>query len=184
MKPVTLKIKAFISYKDEQIIDFTRFTQGLFLIEGDIGAGKTTIFDAMSFALYGAASGSERDESTGILHCNQISKKEDTVVDLTFIQSGKEYRAVRKIHFSKVRGTVDEYGDPKVQAFLYKQGELITEGASKVTSKVIEIIGLNKAQFRQIVMLAQGEFKEFLKADSDQKYEILKRIFDTNEFER
>lgn len=184
MKPVTLKIKAFISYKDEQIIDFTRFTQGLFLIEGDIGAGKTTIFDAMSFALYGAASGSERDESTGILHCNQISKKEDTVVDLTFIQSGKEYRAVRKIHFSKVRGTVDEYGDPKVQAFLYKQGELITEGASKVTSKVIEIIGLNKAQFRQIVMLAQGEFKEFLKADSDQKYEILKRIFDTNEYER
>lgn len=74
MRPIELKIKGFISYKDEQVIDFTRFNQGIFLIEGDIGAGKTTIFDAMSFALYGEASGSDRGDSKEtieILHCNQ-----------------------------------------------------------------------------------------------------------------
>ncbi len=186
MKPVRLKIKGFLSYKEEQTIDFTGFTQGLFLIEGDIGAGKTTIFDAICFALYGEASGSERNSGNmlDILRCNQLPKNEDTVVELTFVQSGKEYRVNRTIHFAKSRKNEGEYGSAKQTAVLYGDAGQVEGNPSNVTKKIEEIIGLNKAQFGKIVMLAQGEFKEFLTASSDQKYDILKRIFETEEYEK
>lgn len=187
MRPIELKIKGFISYKDEQVIDFTRFNQGIFLIEGDIGAGKTTIFDAMSFALYGEASGSDRGDSKEtieILHCNQSPKSEDTVVELTFSQSGKTYKVERRIHFPKSRIAEGGYGKATVKANLYEGKELLVSDAGKVTAKVNEIIGLNKDQFKKIIMLPQGEFKEFLTAPSGQKYEILKKIFDSSIYER
>ena len=117
MRPLRLRMKAFISYRDEQTIDFTRFTDGLFLVEGDIGAGKTTIFDAVSFALFGEASGDGR--KTDDLHCNLVSKGTDTEVELTFSQSGNEYRVERKIRYTLTRGTTDDYKDPKQNVVLY-----------------------------------------------------------------
>jgi exonuclease SbcC len=156
MRPIELKIKGFISYKDEQVIDFTRFNQGIFLIEGDIGAGKTTIFDAMSFALYGEASGSDRGDSKEtieILHCNQLPKSEDTVVELTFSQSGKTYKVERRIHFPKSRIAEGGYGKATVKANLYEGKELLVSDAGKVTAKINEIIGLTKDQFKKIIML-------------------------------
>ncbi|SCW52415.1 DNA repair exonuclease SbcCD ATPase subunit [Ruminococcaceae bacterium YRB3002] len=186
MRPLKLRMKAFISYKDEQTIDFTQFDKGLFIIDGDIGAGKTTIFDAISFALFGEASGSDRKSDYEVLHCNLVPKSVDTEVEFLFSQSGKEYRIVRTIHFPKKRGTENEYqkGEPD-GAWIYDPDCIDPiKGPSKVTDRVNEIIGLNKDQFSKIIMLAQGEFKEFLKSGTDKKYEILKKIFDTSVYER
>ena len=102
MKPVTLKMKAFGSYAEEAVVDFDKFKNEPFLITGDTGAGKTTIFDAIVFALYGEFSGSERDKAA-MMHCDFVSKSVDTEVELKFEQSGKEYTAKRTIHFVKTR---------------------------------------------------------------------------------
>ena len=103
MKPVLLKMKAFGSYAKETEVDFTKLNSGLFLITGDTGAGKTTIFDAMVYALYGEASGDERDGY--MLHSDYVPKSEDTVVSLEFIHNGKTYKVEREIHFPKNQKT-------------------------------------------------------------------------------
>lgn len=182
MKPKRLRMKAFISYREEQEIDFTRFTDGLFLVEGDIGAGKTTIFDAISFALFGEASGKER--KTDDLHCNLVSKGTDTEVDLEFTQSGKTYRVERKIRYTLTRGTKDDYKDPKQQAVLYIPDGDVINGQENVNRKIGTIIGLNKEQFEKIIMLAQGEFRKFLDASSEDKAVILKKLIDVTEYEK
>ena len=102
MRPIKLMMKAFGSYADRTYVDFNAFEKGLFLITGDTGAGKTTIFDAIVFALYGISSGMERTAS--MMHCDYVSKSEDTEVEFTFEQSGKEYTAKRSLHFVKKRG--------------------------------------------------------------------------------
>ena len=109
MKPLTLEMTAFGSYAETAAIDFRKFHRGLFLITGDTGAGKTTIFDAIIFALYGTSSGTERKPD--MMHCDFVSKSQDTAVELCFEQSGREYTVRRTLHFSKKRGTEDEYGD-------------------------------------------------------------------------
>ncbi len=182
MRPIRLRMKAFISYRDEQIIDFTRFTDGLFLVEGDIGAGKTTIFDAISYALFGEPSGDGR--STDDLHCNLVSLGTDTEVELVFSQGGKEYTVTRKIHYPKTRGTTDQYDKAKPEAELKTDGKDPVINPTKVTKEIESIIGLNKEQFEKIVMLAQGEFRKFLEASSTDKEVILKKLIDVSEYER
>lgn len=185
MRPIELTMTAFGSYAETTTVDFRRFRSGLFLITGDTGAGKTTIFDAIVFALYGALSGSER--RTDMMHCDHVSKSEDTVVSLRFEQGGREYRVQRSLHFPKRRGA-EEYGAGVQDAVLTEPDpagaddstEHTLKGAKKVTERITEILGLNPEQFRQIVMLAQGEFKRFLKADSEKKNEILGRLFDNS----
>lgn len=182
MKPLTLTMTAFGSYAGETTVDFTRFDHGLYLITGDTGAGKTTIFDAIVFALYGKASGNERDAST--LHCDFVDKSVDTEVTLTFLQGGKEYKVVRTLHHSKIRGTENQFREGKPNATLWEPDKNPIEGAEKVTARCTELVGMNSIQFRQIVMLAQGEFKQFLKANSDQKNEILGKLFDNSLYVR
>lgn len=182
MKPLKLEMTAFGSYAETAIVAFDRFESGLFLVTGDTGAGKTTIFDAIMYALYGAASGSERKGD--MLHCDLVPKSADTVVRLIFEQSGKEYTVKRTIHFSRKRGKTDEYNEGKPDAVLIEPGQKTVSGSSKVTDRITEIIGLNREQFRQIVMLAQGEFKQFLKSDSEKKSEILGRLFDNSAYIR
>ena len=176
MKPLRLKMTAFGSYAGPTTLPFGELKQGLFLVTGDTGAGKTTIFDAVMFALYGVASGMDRKGD--MLHCDYVPKSVDTEVELCFLQGGKEYTVTRKIHFSKKRGTDDQYGDGTITATLTEPDRAATEGAGKVTARCEELLGLNAEQFRKIIMLAQGEFREFLKADSDKKNEILGKIFD------
>ena len=182
MRPLTLEMKAFGSYAEKTVLPFEELKHGLYLVTGDTGAGKTTIFDAIMFALYGLASGGER--STDMLHCDYVPKSEDTVVRLRFSQGGKVYTAERSIHFSKKRGQDGQYGDGRIDAVLREPDREPTEGAGRVTARIEELLGLNAEQFRKIIMLAQGKFKEFLDADSDKKNEILGKLFDHSEYLR
>ena len=182
MKPITLEMNAFGSYAEKTIVDFTRFNSGTFLITGDTGAGKTTIFDAIVFALYGTSSGAER--TMEMMHCDYVGKDVDTFVRLIFEQSGKRYEVKRTLHFKQKRGTKDEYSGSTVNGILIEPDGKTTSVSTYVTDRITEILGLNKDQFRQIVMLAQGEFKKFLKSDSDQKSEILGKLFDNSAYLR
>lgn len=177
MRPLLLTMTAFGSYAGTTVLPFEKLERGLYLVTGDTGAGKTTIFDAIMFALYGVASGTERGADT--LHCDFVPKSTDTAVELRFSQGGKEYTVERRLHFSKKRGTDDQYGDAKPDALLHEPDRAPTEGANRVTARCEELLGLNAEQFRKIIMLAQGEFREFLRADSDKKNDILGKLFDS-----
>lgn len=182
MKPIALEMTAFGSYADKAVIRFSDFSRGLFLISGETGAGKTMIFDAIAFALYGRTSGGEREAAD--MHCDLVSPSVDTVVKLVFEQNGREYTVERTLHFSKKRGSEDEYGDAKQDAVLTEPDHVTVKGQEKVTDRCRELLGMDVEQFRKIVMLAQGEFREFLRANSDRKSEILGRLFDDSAFKR
>ena len=181
MRPVKLTMTAFGSYKNETVVDFSELNQSLFLITGDTGAGKTTIFDAMVYALYGEASGNLRERD--MLHCDKVPKNEKTVVKLEFLQDGKNYTVLRSFYFQKVRGKTDEYGKSVESAEFLEEGKNPIEGPGKVTDCCINTVGMNAEQFRKIVMLAQGEFKEFLTSKSENKKAILSKLFDSSRYQ-
>ena len=157
MRPLNLEMTAFGSYADKTVLPFDELKHGLYLVTGDTGAGKTTIFDAIMFALFGVASGADR--KTDMLHCDYVPKSTDTAVKLCFSQNGKEYTVERRIHFRKKQGTKDQDGDGTISALIIEPDAAPIEGASKVTSRCEELLGLNAEQFSRIIMLAQGEFK-------------------------
>lgn len=173
MKPLLLEMTAFGSYSQKTAIDFTRFHHGLFLITGDTGAGKTTIFDGIVFALYGELSGNERKPA--MMHSDLVDRATDTVVRFVFTHNGNTYEVRRTIHYPK-----SKTGDsaPKFDARLFKDGKAVSETSRRVNEAVTQILGFNREQFTQIIMLAQGEFKQFLKSDSEGKAQILSRLFD------
>ena len=181
MRPTKLTMKAFGSYAEETTVRFGDLTGGLYLIVGKTGAGKTTIFDAISFALFGVPSGSDR--KTEMLHSDFVPLSVDTAVTLEFVHQGREYRVERSLHFSKKRGS-EGYRDATVSAVMSGPEQPAVEGATRVTARCEELLGLNSEQFRRIVMLAQGEFREFLKSGSERKNEILGRLFDNSEYVR
>ena len=180
MRPQHLEMTAFGSYAEKTSLRFEALKSKLYLITGDTGAGKTTIFDAIMFALFGVASGADR--KTDMLHCDYVPKSEDTVVTLRFEQDGKAYTVERRLHFSKKRGTTDQYNDAKPGATLWEPDRAPTDGAEKVTARCEALLGLNAEQFGRIIMLAQGEFKRFLKADSNEKNVILGKLFDNSDY--
>lgn len=180
MKPICLELCAFGSYAEPTLLSFDALTHGLYLVTGDTGAGKTTIFDGIVFALYGQASG--RDRNPAMMHCDFVEKSVDTVVKLTFSQASRRYTATRIIHFPKKRKGDGGFGDAEIQALLTGEDLTPVEGASRVTAACEALLGLNAEQFRKIVMLAQGEFRDFLKADSEKKNEILGKLFDSSAY--
>lgn len=180
MRPVRLEMTAFGSYANHTVVPFEDIKTGLYLITGDTGAGKTTIFDAIVFALFGAASGTDRTNE--MLHCDYVEKSVDTKVRLTFVQTGREHTVERTIHFPKKQGSQNEYNTAKYTASLFEEGVDPIEGATNVTKRCEELLGMTVDQFRKIVMLAQGEFREFLKADSEKKNLILGKLFDSSEY--
>lgn len=196
MKPLSLTFKAFGSYKNEVTVDFEDIPGGIFLITGDTGAGKTTIFDAITFALYGRASGGKggKNGNTGrnfdMMHSDHVSKDVDTEITLIFIHDGKKYRVWRSNHFSKIKGEKDKYSDIGKEKALFmmlgEDGEPVpgttVENKGNVTKKVVELLGINEDQFQKIIMLAQGEFKKFLEADSEAKNQIIGEIFDNTKY--
>ncbi|SHK47863.1 exonuclease SbcC [Clostridium cavendishii DSM 21758] len=181
MKPLMLKISAFGPYAGEEVIDFSLLNgKNLFLITGPTGAGKTTIFDAISFALFGEASGSSRD--TDGLRSDFAKEDILTYVELEFEIRGKKYCIKRQPqqYVKKARG--DGFTIKKSDAeFILSESKVIT-GVMNVDQAIRDLIGIDKNQFRQIVMLPQGEFRKLLEADSKDREDIFRRIFNTYSF--
>ena len=158
MKPVYLEMCAFGPFADKTVIDFAELGEGsLYLITGDTGAGKTTIFDAITFALYGEPSGDNRDSS--MLRCKYASAEQKTYVELVFECTGKEYRINRNPSYerpSKRGGGVTKEGANS--ELILPDGTVITKN-SDVNERIIDIIRLDRQQFSRIAMIAQGDLK-------------------------
>jgi len=184
MRPIRLTMSAFGSYFKPETIDFTNFyDKGIFLITGPTGAGKTTIFDGICYALYGHTSNSDKDEN---YIRNDLADGEIlTYVELEFELRGNRYyiKRVPKQLRKKLRG--DGYTERPAEAELklIDEDKVIT-GVTEVNQKVIELIGLEYEQFRQIIMIPQGEFRQLLVAKSKDREEILRKIFGTDEYRK
>jgi DNA repair exonuclease SbcCD ATPase subunit len=177
MKLKRLTMRAFGSYGRETTIDFDGLGSGLYLIRGDTGSGKTTIFDAIVFALYGDSSGGRRTPE--MLHSDFADKSVDTEVGLWFEHGGVSCRVERSQHFAKRRNS-EEYVAQSPKATLWEDGRDPVAGASAVTARIVELLGLDANQFGQIVMLAQGQFRKFLESDSAERGKILAKIFEAS----
>ena len=178
MKPINLTISAFGPYKDKVTIDFTKLGKnGIFLITGDTGAGKTSIFDAISFALFGEVSGSNRTIQS--LRSDFAEPDTDTYVELEFLHKNKIYKISRNPPYEKTKKRGEGVTSKGADATLEYDKEVIT-GVKNVNTKIEEILGINAKQFKQIAMLAQGEFLKILFAESKDRTEIFRKIFDTD----
>ena len=181
MKPLNLKMSAFGPYKNEVEIDFKKLgTNNIFLITGDTGAGKTTIFDAISYALFNEVSGSNRPITS---LRSKFATTEDTYVELEFEHKGKEYKIRRVPEYERVKKTGEGTTKNIADAYLEYEDKIIT-GVKNVNDKIIELIGINAKQFKQISMLAQGEFIKILFAESKDRTEIFRKIFETSIYEQ
>ena len=183
MLPLTLRMSAFCSYLDETEIDFTKFGQkGLYLITGDTGAGKTTIFDAISYALYGEASGDMREQR--LLRSKNAPADQPTYVELTFLSKGKKYTIRRSPEYERPakRGTGTVKSAAEATLTIWHEEGKETETLRRNDGRVTDIIGIDTKKFKQLSMIAQGEFKRVLTADTSEKTEILRAIFGTERF--
>ncbi len=179
MKPEKLIISGFGPYGGKQEIDFGKFGgQGLFLITGDTGAGKTTIFDAIAFALYGEASGQVRE--AGMFRSKYAPENVPTFVELEFEYQGKTYRVTRNPEYMRPKGRGSGMTTQKAEAVLeFPDGRPPVTKTREVTRAVEELIGLDYRQFTQIAMIAQGDFQKLLLAGTAERSEIFRRIFHT-----
>ncbi len=182
MRPLKLTISGFGPYAGETRLDLSTLGEkGLYLITGDTGAGKTTIFDAVTFALYGEPSGENRESS--MLRSKYSEPETDTFVELRFAYGGKEYTINRNPEYQRPKKRGDGFTSQKAEAtFTYPNGRLIT-GSPQATAAIRELIGLDRNQFRQIAMIAQGDFLRLLLASTKERQEIFRRIFQTKNFE-
>lgn len=182
MRPIELKMSAFGPFAELTTLRLDALgTDGLYLITGDTGAGKTTIFDAIIYALYGEASGNIR--TTDMLRSKYANADTATFVELTFVFKDKTYIVRRNPEYLRPskRGE-GRFTKESAKAQLTMPDKEVITGLVSVNNKIIEIIGLNKNQFSQIAMLPQGEFMRLLLADTKQRIEIFREIFDTEPY--
>lgn len=187
MKPIKIVMSAFGSYADKIEISFEEVNGGLFLISGDTGAGKTTIFDAITYALYEQTSGGIRD---GNMMRSQFADSDTlTYVELTFKYQGEIYKIKRNPQYERraKRKTADGNGftteAPKVELTL-PDGKVFMGNKTETNNKITEVLGIDKEQFTQIAMIAQGDFLKLLHANSDERKRIFSKIFDTRIYSR
>ncbi|UOQ42780.1 SMC family ATPase [Halobacillus salinarum] len=183
MKAHTLEMNAFGPYKSKQKIDFSYLgDEPIFLITGPTGAGKTTIFDAMSFALYGKASGSDRDQDS--LRSHFADAADVTAVEFCFQLRGKDYKVVRMPKQLKPKERGDGYKEEPARAELYmiqaEGDKLLASKIKDVNDTIEELLGLDYEQFRKMIMIPQGEFRRLISENSKEREEILQRIFRTH----
>ncbi|MCU5224691.1 AAA family ATPase [Bacillus tropicus] len=184
MRPIQLVMTAFGPYKQKEVIDFDDLGEHrIFAISGNTGAGKTTIFDAICYVLYGEASGEERSD-TSMLRSQFADDNVYTSVELTFQLKGKRYEIKRQLgHKKQGNKTITGHA---VELYEVIDGEKVPAvdrfHVTDVNKKVEDLIGLSKHQFSQIVMLPQGEFRKLLTSETENKEEILRRIFKTDRY--
>lgn len=179
MRPLKLKLSGFGPYAGEQEFDFEKFgSSGLYLITGDTGAGKTTIFDAICYALYGEASGNNREPS--MLRSKYAGPGTATYVELSFCSGDKVYTVRRNPDYERPKGRGEGTTQQKAEALLINpDGSQVTK-LKDVTKAVEDILGLNRDQFSQIAMIAQGDFLKLLLASTRERQEIFRNIFKTS----
>ena len=183
MRPVKLTVSAFGPYAGLTVLDFGLLgTQGLYLVTGDTGAGKTTIFDAITYALYGEASGKYRKSE--MFRSKYADPATDTFVELEFVCKGKKYQIKRvpKYERAKVRGEGTTLQNESAQLIM-QDGQILTK-PTEVTKAVEDILGVNKEQFTQIAMIAQGDFLRLLLASTEDRIGIFRQIFNTEKYEQ
>ena len=186
MKPLRLKMQAFGSYGKETTIDFEKVNQNLFLITGDTGAGKTTIFDAIVFALYGEASSSSNKKEGVVLQSQYVEYECEPFVELTFTDNDKTY-TVRRVprHLKTITRGASKGKQREITGSVSLTMPDGMEYPSKETDrKLQEITGLTKSQFMQVAMIAQGEFMDLLRAKSDDKKVIFRKLFNTEMYQK
>ena len=183
MKPVKLILSAFGPYAGNTEIDFARLGgQGLYLITGDTGAGKTTIFDAITYALYGEASGDVR--KADMFRSKYAKEDVPTFVALTFDYRGKRYQVKRNPEYQRPKGRGTGYTTQKAEAELvYPDDRAPITKSKEVTKAVTDLIGLDRRQFTQIAMIAQGDFQKLLLAGTEERGNIFRQIFKTGMYQ-
>jgi exonuclease SbcC len=188
VRPLAISMQAFGPFPDKQELDLRQLT--FFLIHGPTGAGKTTILDAMCFALYGVTSGAERDGRQMRSHLAQPNTL--TEVDLDFSLGGRIYRLFRRPEQERPKLRGEGMTKEKAEATLWDrteagdddEGRVIETGWSKVTEKVIDLLGCDSDQFRQVIVLPQGQFRKLLLADSKDRQVILETLFEAEKYRR
>ena len=180
MKPVSVRFQCFGPYMAQQFIDFSLLEKnGLFLICGETGAGKTTILDAMCYALYGESSGGQRGDLEH-MRCKLAQKTDETLVEFIFDSNGRRYKFSRSLKF-KTKNLHSYH-----TCYVWKDDvwEVLDTGIRQVSAQAERIVGLTSSQFRQVIILPQGKFEEFLVSDSKKKEEILVTLFNVQQWSR
>lgn len=183
MRPVTLTMSAFGPYAGETTIDFSKLGKsGIYLITGDTGAGKTTIFDAIVYALYGETTDEAREAK--MLRSKYADLHTDTFVKLTFENNGKTYTVKRNPEYWRPKkrgnGKTKQTSDAEL---ILPNGTPVTN-TKEVTAKITEILGIDREQFMRIAMIAQGDFRKLLLATTDDRKGIFRQIFSTENYEK
>lgn len=178
MRPIKLTLSAFGPYAAQTELDLDALgSRGLYLITGDTGAGKTTLFDALTFALYGEASGEAREAA--MFRSKYASPATPTFVELTFLSEGKEYTVRRNPAYERPKlkgtGTAQQKAEGELHC---PDGRVITK-LSEINQAIQEILGVDRAQFTQIAMIAQGEFRKLLLASTEERKKIFQKLFHT-----
>jgi len=178
MRPLKLTISGFGPYAGTQELDFELLGgSGLYLITGDTGAGKTTIFDAITFALFGEASGDNREP--GMLRSKYAKAEDPTAVELTFAYDGKAYTVKRSPEYERAKKSGVGVTKQSAEAQLtYPDGRIVTK-QREVDKAIGQIIGLTREQFSQVSMISQGDFRKLLQADTKERQKIFRDIFKT-----
>lgn len=183
MKPLRIEMSAFGSYAGREVVDFTSMQQGIFLITGDTGAGKTTIFDAMMYALYDDTSGGRREGA--MMRSQYAGDGTPTYVKFTFSYRGKKYAIRRNPEYFRpgkrryADGTIRMVKEAASVELELEDGSVFMGKKRDTDKKIEEIIGLDAEQFRQVAMIAQGDFLKLLHAESKERKEIFSKIFHT-----